>query len=67
MDPHRVDVSREELLQQSRELAGALLDLEARKEELATLNASSATRTAASWRSMRSSTSARATCAAPAS
>jgi signal transduction histidine kinase/CheY-like chemotaxis protein len=39
MDPHRVDGSGDEVQQQSRELAAALLDLEERKQELATLNA----------------------------
>jgi signal transduction histidine kinase/CheY-like chemotaxis protein len=39
MDPHRVDLSGEELQRQSRELAEALLDIEERKRELATLNA----------------------------
>ena len=39
IDPHRVDMSREELQQQSRELTDALVDLEERKEELTTLNA----------------------------
>jgi signal transduction histidine kinase/CheY-like chemotaxis protein len=39
MDPHRVDLSREELVQQSHELTEALLDIEERKQELDTLNA----------------------------
>lgn len=39
IDLPRLDVSREELLQQSHELAETLLDLEERKQELMTLNA----------------------------
>jgi signal transduction histidine kinase/CheY-like chemotaxis protein len=39
MDPQHVDVGRDELQQQSKELAEALLDVEERKTELATLNA----------------------------
>lgn len=39
MDPHRADLSREELARQSDELTEALLDLEDRKQELAILNA----------------------------
>ena len=38
MDPHRADLSREELTRQSDELTEALLDLEDRKQELAILN-----------------------------
>jgi hypothetical protein len=39
MGSARTDASREELVQQGRELAGALLDVEERKMELTTLNA----------------------------
>jgi signal transduction histidine kinase/CheY-like chemotaxis protein len=39
IDSARTDPSREELLQQSRELAETLLDLEERKQQLTTLNA----------------------------
>jgi signal transduction histidine kinase/ActR/RegA family two-component response regulator len=39
IDAPRSDVSREELLRQSHELAKALLDIEERKQELTTLNA----------------------------
>lgn len=38
LDPPRADLSHEELLGQTRELAEALLDLEDRKQELTTLN-----------------------------